>query len=183
MAVRSSERPTIAPSFDVEQYARDSDQRMVSAAPLSAVTPIAPVVPGAPPVPEIPVLLDIELTPIDDDGDGFTEIPPPSSETFDPGQANKPSEVRIATRPQWRAISDEALTNEMWARTLVGTPVVTMTGESLRRLPLDHRAGFVMSLMDGSMDLEMIVELCGMEREEALGLVRDLHASGVIVFR
>jgi hypothetical protein len=155
---------------------------MVSAAPLSAVTPIAPVVPGAPAVPEIPVLLDFELTPIDDD-DTPTEVPPPSSERFNREPTTKPSEVRIATRPQWRAMSDDAMTNEMWARTLVGTPVVTMTGESLRRLPLDHRAGFVMSLMDGSIDLETIVELCGMEREEALGLVRDLHSSGVIVFR
>ena len=138
MAVRSSERPTIAPSFDPEQYARDSERRMTTVAP-----------------------------------------PPRTPEVFLPEPETKPSEVRIATRPQW----GQVLTHEAWARSLKGAPVVTMTVESLKRLPLDHRAGFVMSLMDGSIDLDTIIELCGMEREEALALVRDLHASGVVVFR
>ena len=64
-----------------------------------------------------------------------------------------------------------------------GAPVVVMASDSLKRLPLDHRAGFVISLMDGALDLETIVELCGMERDEALGLVRNLYESGVVIFR
>jgi hypothetical protein len=138
MPVRSSERPTIAPSFDLEEYARESEKRVTAAAPATAR-------PG-----------------------GFV----PEAET-------KSSEVRIATRPQWVQV----LTHEAWARSMKGAPVVTMTGDSLKRLPLDHRAGFVMSLMDGSIDLDTIIELCGMERDEALSLVRDLHDSGVVVFR
>jgi hypothetical protein len=144
MPLRSSDRPTLPPSFDVEEFARDSDRRIRSAVSRTPAT---------------------------------TE---PDDAAFAVESAAKTSEIRIATRPQWRAA---VMTHEAWARSLVGTPVVTMDVESLRRLPLDHRAGFVMSLMDGSIDLETILELCGMERDEALALVRDLHDSGVIVFR
>jgi hypothetical protein len=140
MPVRSSDRPTLAPDFDVEEFARSSDRRLVRAAPA----------------------LD------DADADDF------SSEAD-----AKRSEVRIATRPQWGV----PLANEAWARSILGAPVVTMTADELKRLPLDHRAGFVLSLMDGSMDLDTILDMCGMEREEALGLVRDLYDSGVLTFR
>lgn len=143
MAVRLSERPTIAPAFDVAEYARDSERRVASVAPSKLA-------------------------------------PPPVPEDFPPESDTKPSsEVRIVTRPQWGVV----LTNQAWARSIRGAPYVAMSNEALKRLPLDHRAGFVLSLMDGSLDLETIVELCGMEPEEALGLVRDLHASGVIGFR
>jgi hypothetical protein len=89
------------------------------------------------------------------------------------------SEVRLITRPQWRA----GVTNEAWARSVRGSPVVTMSPQALKRLPLDHRAGFVLSLMDGSLDLEMLVELSGMSRDDALTLVRNLADSGVVEFR
>jgi hypothetical protein len=146
MPVRSSERPTIPPDFDVEDFARSSDRRLVRAAPVEAQGPEA----------------------LDDDSAEF----PLEGET-------KRSEVRIATRPQW----GRPITNDAWARSRLGSPVVTMESESLKRLPLDHRAGFVLSLMDGSIDLDTVIDLCGMEREEALDLVRDLYESGVVAFR
>jgi hypothetical protein len=146
MPVRSSERPTVPPAFDVDEFARSSDRRLVRAAPVE---------------PEGAEAQE------DDDADF-----PLEGET-------KRSEVRIATRPQW----GRPVTNEAWARSLLGSPVVTMASESLKRLPLDHRAGFVISLMDGSIDLDTVIDLCGMEREEALDLVRDLYESGVVVFR
>lgn len=137
MAVRKSERPTLAPAFDVAQFARDSDRYLTRVSePFHA-----------------------------------EEHPTKPSEV--------PSEVRIATRPFFAQV----LTHEAWARSMVGAPVVVMTCEGLKRLPLDHRAGFVMSLMDGSIDLETIVELCGMDRDDALGLVRDLYESGVVDFK
>jgi hypothetical protein len=139
-ARRQSERPTLAPGFDVEQFARDSDRRLTSVSP-------APV-----------------------SGEVFTEEEP----------ATSPSATRLATRPRWGPV----LTNEAWARSMDGgMPVVVMTGDSLKRLPLDHRAGFILSLLDGSLDLDTIIDLCGMDRDEALGIVRDLFESGVVEFR
>jgi hypothetical protein len=140
MGERSSDRPTIAPEFDVEQFARDTDSHVANLIqPARVPTGLFP-----------------------------TELP------------TKPAvERRIPTRPQW----GQAMSHEGWARSLAGAPVVAVGDDALKRLPLDHRAGFVMSLMDGSIDLDTIVELCGMERNEALGLIRDLYESGVVVFR
>lgn len=95
--------------------------------------------------------------------------PPPDEPT---------SEVRLVTRPRIEAVTPEA-----WARTMTGALHVRLEGEALKRLPLDHRAGFLLSLMDGSLDIEMLVEVSGMPREEALRIVRDLHDSGVIDVR
>lgn len=126
-----SHRPTLAPSYDVEEYARESE-RMVRNAPQS----------------------DRKVV----------------------NQA--PSEVRLITRPQWQA----CITNETWARGMTGSPRVTMSPNALKRLPLDHRAGFVISLMDGTLDLDTLVELSGMSRDDALGLVRNLYDSGIVEF-
>jgi len=135
--VRKSERPTLAPAFDVSQYARDSDRRL-----RSAPTPAPPKCDAA-------------------------------------GVTLKISETRLATRPRLGAF----VTNEAWARSMVGLPYVAMANEALKRLPLDHRAGFVLSLMDGSIELETIIDLCGMQRDEALTLLRDLYESEIVRFK
>jgi|SRR5579883_1045638 len=91
------------------------------------------------------------------------------------------SETRLVTRTTVAARAQR--TDEDWARGIVGAPVLVVGGEGLRRLPLDHHAGFVVSLMDGSMDLETLVELSGMDRQDALRLVRALFEAGLVAFR
>jgi hypothetical protein len=130
---RRSHRPTLAPAFDVAEFARQSEH--------------------------LGALVAVEQE---------RESKSPVS-----------SEVRLVTRPQWGAI----ITNEAWARSMKGAPNVTMSPQALKRLPLDHRAGFVISLMDGSLDLDTLVELSGMPRDHVLGLVRNLFDSGVVEFR
>jgi hypothetical protein len=58
-----------------------------------------------------------------------------------------------------------------------------MTPSALQNLPLDNRAGFLLSRMDGVLDLDMLVEVSGMSRDEVLRIVRDLVESGVVDFR
>jgi hypothetical protein len=89
------------------------------------------------------------------------------------------SEIRLLTRPEMGA----AVTDDAWARGTTGVPVVVMPVDLLKRLPLDHRAGFLLSLMDGAIDLDTMVEIAGMPRREVLRLVRDLFESGVVDFR
>jgi hypothetical protein len=89
------------------------------------------------------------------------------------------SETRLATRPSMDATS----TDESWARSMVGSPIVVMAGDQLRRLPLDHRAGFLLSLMDGTIDLDTVIEVSAMPKTDALRVVRDLYDAGVITFR
>jgi hypothetical protein len=138
---RVSERPTTPPSFDLAQYAKQSESRQRSA-----------------------------------------EADPEPRETRETGETadeTPHSETRIVTRPTiWVALTDEA-----WARAMIGAPVISMSPERLLRLPLDHRAGFLLSLMDGTMDLATVVEVSAMPRNDALRVVRDLFESGVVAFR
>jgi hypothetical protein len=131
-----SDRPTIPPSFDVEQYAKDSDARVAR---------------GRAPEPD---------------------------EAPQSGQAKKQSEMRLATRREMSA----ATADEAWAQSMEGSPLCVMTAEALKQLPLDHRAGFLLSLMDGSTDLDVVVEIAGMARSEVLRIVRELFEAGVIQF-
>jgi hypothetical protein len=89
------------------------------------------------------------------------------------------SEVRRVTRPEMGAVAGD----EGWAGRMAGMPVVVMPVDLLKRLPLDHRDGFLLSLMDGAIDLETIVEIAGMPRGEVIRLVRALFQAGVIDFR
>jgi hypothetical protein len=125
-----SDRPTLPPSFDLVEFARDSDSRVAAAAPLPE-----------PPVPE--------------------------------------SQVRLATRPAFGA----AVTDEAWARTARGALVVTMAPDVLCRLPLDHRAGFLLSQMDGATDVETLISIGPIPRAEALRILRDLFECGVVDFK
>jgi hypothetical protein len=85
------------------------------------------------------------------------------------------SEVRLMTRPRI-----DPVTHETWARAMKGTLQVRLGAEDLKRLPLDHRAGFVLSRMDGTLDIDTLVEVSGMPRDEVLRIVRDLYDSGVV---
>jgi hypothetical protein len=57
---------------------------------------------------------------------------------------------------------------------LVAQPAPIDTGA------IDHRTGFLLSLVDGSCTLEAIVEVCGMPRLDALRILDDLVQRGVI---
>lgn len=59
-------------------------------------------------------------------------------------------------------------------------PRLSMAGSVLSRLPLDHRAGFVLSHVDGVSDYETILAICGMPRMEALRALCELLRQGAI---
>jgi hypothetical protein len=130
-------------------------------------------------LPTMPPPFDVRKFAKDSDARVVSAEPVPADEevSTDP-QLQLHSEMRLATRPTMGAMGDEA-----WARLVSGSPVVVQSAEQIKRLPLDHRAGFVLSLMDGSIDLETLIDLSMMAPEEALRLVRDLFESGVIEFR
>ncbi len=88
------------------------------------------------------------------------------------------SETRLSTRPS----AGSAMSDEAWARSMTGAPVVVVPSTELMRLPLDHRAGFLLSRMDGFIDLDTLVEVSAMRRADALKLVRELCDSGIVEF-
>jgi hypothetical protein len=109
---------------------------------------------------------------------------------FDPVQFAKDCDARVKT--QWprsetrivmRSSTSDATTDEVWAHSMTGTPVLAISPHELRGLPLDHRSGFLLSLMDGTLDLETILEVSAMPRADALRAARDLFEAGVVEFR
>jgi hypothetical protein len=52
--------------------------------------------------------------------------------------------------------------------------------DEIRWLSVDHRAGFVLSLVDGSATFDEILDRSGMERLEALHILAELLDRGVI---
>ena len=122
--------------------------------------------------PTIPPSFDVEKFAKDSDA-RISAVAPVESVPAEPT-----SEVRLMTRPRI-----DPVTHESWARAMTGTLHVRLEGDALKRLPLDHRAGFLLSLMDGTLDIDTLVEVSGMPRDEVLRIVRDLHDSGVVDFR
>jgi hypothetical protein len=57
---------------------------------------------------------------------------------------------------------------------------VTLPSDKIRWLSLDHRAGFVLSLVDGDSSVEEILDVCGMPRLDALKLLYTLLEQRVI---
>ena len=53
----------------------------------------------------------------------------------------------------------------------------------LRWLSIDHRAGFVLSLVDGVSSLEMILDVSGMPTLDALRILYELMQQRIISFR
>jgi hypothetical protein len=113
------------------------------------------------------------------DSDARIKTPPSATIDEEPAQETPYSETRLATRPTMGV----AVTDEAWARTMTGAPQIVMPSDELRRLPLDHRAGFLLSLMDGTIDLPTVIEVSAMPHDDALRVVRDLFDAGVVVFR
>lgn len=62
-------------------------------------------------------------------------------------------------------------------------PVVAVPAEQLRWLTLDHRAGFLLSHVDGVSTLEEILDISGMPHLEAMRLIYELLQQKVIVFQ
>ena len=62
-------------------------------------------------------------------------------------------------------------------------PMVVVAREQLRWLSIDHRAGFLLSHVDGVSSLEMILDVSGMPLLDALKILTELQQQRVIGFR
>jgi hypothetical protein len=63
---------------------------------------------------------------------------------------------------------------------LASIPRLAVTQSELMAMPLDHRAGFVVSFIDGTFTVEMILDVCPMPRERALAILGELADKGII---
>jgi hypothetical protein len=59
-------------------------------------------------------------------------------------------------------------------------PHVVMAPDQLRWLTLDHRAGFLLSCIDGTSTVDDVLDVCGMASLDALRILYELVSEGVI---
>lgn len=59
-------------------------------------------------------------------------------------------------------------------------PRVLKSPAEVAKLPIDHRAGFLLAHFDGMQTLEEILDICAMPTDEALSLITELQEMGVI---
>jgi hypothetical protein len=57
---------------------------------------------------------------------------------------------------------------------------VAISKARIAELALDHRAGFVLSLVDGRASIEEVLDMCPMPEPEALALLHELLQRGVV---
>jgi hypothetical protein len=62
-------------------------------------------------------------------------------------------------------------------------PIVVVPRSQLRWLSIDHRAGFILSLIDGTSPIEMIIDVSGMPKLDALRILHELVQQRIVSFR
>ena len=62
-------------------------------------------------------------------------------------------------------------------------PVIVVTSAELTALELDSRAGFVLALVDGTLDIQTIIDVSGMQAADTLAILQDLRDKGIVTFR
>jgi hypothetical protein len=62
-------------------------------------------------------------------------------------------------------------------------PMVVVPRAQMRWLSIDHRAGFVLSLIDGTSTVETILDMSGMPRLDALRILHELVQQKIVAFR
>src|SRR5262249_12122404 len=63
---------------------------------------------------------------------------------------------------------------------LKGVPRVVMTPDEIEQVGLDHRFGFMLSLVDGNTTFDDLLDIAGMPRLEAFRILEALLRQGVI---
>ena len=66
---------------------------------------------------------------------------------------------------------------------LMRTPSLALDGPALHTLRLDHRAGFILSLVDGHSTVSLILDMCPMSTPETLAVIFGLVQDRVLVLR
>ncbi len=94
-----------------------------------------------------------------------SEEPPTAIRDFshlDPQLVPRPARVRLA---------------------LSAVPVLAVTPEELSSVSVDHRAGFLLSLLDGETTIEALLDVSAMPRDETLSILQDLVGQGIVSLR
>jgi hypothetical protein len=154
---------------ELARYAREADERVV----LAETAERATVRPRAPTFPEIEVSVEVAELSLegllaaeqDRTGGGPSE---------DSVGSDHPSDVRLACHV------DETASAE--GPPLASVPCVVASKEDLSWFELEETSNAVLAMIDGESTVEMIVSTLSIPRVNALAILRELGAHGVIAF-
>ncbi len=90
--------------------------------------------------------------------------------------------ARPAPRASDPALPDQEPASGIGLRpeVLARVPRLVVPKDVLVTLPMDHRAGFIVSFVDGAYTIEMILDACAMRRDEAIAILGELVTRGII---
>lgn len=101
-------------------------------------------------------------------------------------RAAEPSEVTLDELPEGTADIVLAEVVEVYLGRLGGrshVPFTRATAEALRSAPLDHWAGFILSLVDGKASIQDVIDSSSLTEVEALRLLSELRDRRLIDVR
>ncbi len=173
----STERPTVSPPFDVAAFARESDGKL-RAVGAELPDPSPPLEPDSPELSEHTI------------DNPLREM----SERFASGRysdALELAELILTAEPgnleaaecgeDCRSTLEARLVSKLGSVDRI--PTLLMQPSQMRWLSIDHRAGFILSLTDGVSSVELILDVCGMAKLDALRILDELVRQKVIALR
>jgi hypothetical protein len=89
--------------------------------------------------------------------------------------------ARVHTGPD-AEIFDDVCSGTMLRVGYGRVPRVAVTRADLEACALDHREGFILSLLDGTSSVEAILDVAGMPEGEALLVLGELYELGIVAF-
>jgi len=99
-----------------------------------------------------------------------------------------PTSYRMAA-PESRGAGAAELRPRLGSASLLGDPYVmrrvprrALSDDRFRHAMLDHREGFIVSLVDGRVNVEAILDITGLPVDEGLELLEGLRIAGVLSF-
>ncbi len=106
-------------------------------------------------------------------------VPPRSGPTPSPSAASTTASFAGATAREPGFVEEdpeEGIPTPRPRMAMTAVPERAVSDRELMTLPLDHRAGFVLSHVDGATDLRTLIDVCGMDHDELVGVVERLVA-------
>lgn len=151
------DRPTVLPPFDADAFARESEMSLRSARPANDETTTD----------EARRLL------LEGQPEEALFLLAPRLETMP-----KDAEARLLSNE-----CSAALERDCWSAIGSGSAIfgTTASAEELKGFALDHVSGFLLSLMDGVTDVDLVLDICGLPRLLALRHLRRLVVRGIVI--
>jgi hypothetical protein len=180
----SDARKTMAPGFDVDAYAKET----MSEAPESDVrrpaSDLAKTAPPPPP-PSTDEKSDVRMVSRDPRCEELADLMADKDYRSalviaEEILADDPNDLD-AKEAMLRCQSELESVYERRMGSLQKVPSVAVTMKEIPSLALDNRSAFILSLVDGVSTLDMILDMSGMQRLEALRVLHELIQHGTLI--